>query len=246
MEFLLAQDEVIPDRCAVLSSSKGSDTALAMGIHLDKVKAVITIGGLLIASMTTLTYKGQQIWKGVDTNNPDIMVGENIDQTRLKKMMQEIFRHDHPLIPQCEKASNDTFFFLVAGDDDKLCTRYAAEAVAQRMKIHGRENNCRTIIYPKVGHILEMPYNAHGPYSYIKVPISSKGTMELKDIVIKWGGDPAGTCLAQEDFWCQLRVFIDRHIRDLSHWYQNFLQQSQITNRRELKKSHDQTSFTMC
>ncbi|XP_045602227.1 acyl-coenzyme A thioesterase 1 [Procambarus clarkii] len=223
-EFLLSQTEVIPDRCAVLSSSKGADIGLASGIYLDKVTAVITIGGVLTGAKTNLTYQGQQILKAGDDWNFDINLNDD-DMASLENTFRELYRHDSPQMPPCEAAPEDTFFLLVTGDEDTCCTKYAAEALVKRMKLHGREDNCRIIVYPGVGHIIETPYNAHGKYSNLKIASKSNGAAEGRNTIINWGGTAKGTCVATEDFWRELQVFFAHHVRDLSPWYQKLLEQ---------------------
>lgn len=67
MEFLLAQARVVPDGCAVISISRGCEISLAMGILLDKVKAVVCISGLITAVFTTLMYHETTFSKSIMT-----------------------------------------------------------------------------------------------------------------------------------------------------------------------------------
>lgn len=220
-EFLLSQPEVIPDRCGVVSSSKGSDTALAMGIHLDKVKAVVCIGGMVVATTNTLTYRGLELWKGVQFSDDNMTFDHMNRVVQKESIMREILRHDHPLLPSVEAASDDTHFLLVAGDQDTYHTKYGVEAIRRRMEMHGREDQVHTIVYPGAGHIIETPYNTLSDHSHYQLPVG-----KVRDLVLYWGGEARPTCHAQKDLWRQLRSFLARHVRDCSRWYQRLLEQS--------------------
>lgn len=228
VDIVLARPEVIPDRCGVVSSSKGSDLALAMSIHLDKVKAVVTIGGLLAKLMTTLTYKNKELWHGHKMDDIT-MVDEEGRMVWKKSAAQELYQPGNPLMVPCETAPQDTYFLLISGDQDTCHSKYGVEAMAQRLRAHGREAQCRTIIYPGAGHIIEPPYNTSSDHSSYDLAgdQSSKGRTHL---VIYWGGEPRAACHAQEDYWNQIRDFLNLHARDRSTWYQEYLLRSLTDN----------------
>ncbi|KAK4293230.1 hypothetical protein Pmani_034063 [Petrolisthes manimaculis] len=234
VEIVLAQPEVIPDRCAVVSSSKGSDVALAMAIYLDKVKAVVTIGGVLAKMGTTLMYKGHQLWQG--TSMKSIMtIDWKLRFIQRESAVREMYRPDNSLMVPCETAPLDTYFLFIAGDQDTTHSKYGVEGMAQRLKAHGREAQCRTIIYPRAGHIIEPPFNTSSDHSTYTIP-DNKGLLLwivkwfIKEFVIYWGGEPQATCDAQVDYWHQVQKFLNLHARDSSAWYQQHLQSSLTNN----------------
>lgn len=229
VDIVLARPEVIPDRCAVLSSSKGSDLALAMAIHLDKVKAVVTIGGMLAKLGTTVMYRSKELWHGDKLDNT-FMYDEKDRMVSRKSTMQEIYQPENSLMVPCETAPKDTYFLLISGDLDTCHSKFGVEAMAQRLKTHGREAQCRTIIYPGAGHIIEPPYNTSSDHSSYELPADHPSSKDRTHMVVYWGGEPRATCQAQEDYWHQVRAFLNLHARDRSTWYQEYLLHSLKSN----------------
>lgn len=214
VEYLLEQPGVIPDRCGVLSSSKGSNLGLAMGIYLKKVTAVVSIGGKLIGDMT-LTFRGRELWKAVKLGIRHFRINLQLIVTANESALKKLYTHDHPCMPPCETAPDDTHFLLIAGDEDGMRTKVDIDAMMQRMNLHGRGDHCHTIIYEGTGHIIEPPYNTHAAYSSYNL-----GPQKL--IVVR-GGHPKGTLKAQEDCWKNVRKFMEMHVRDRSEWFQQYL-----------------------
>lgn len=216
VEYLLQQPGVIPDRCGVIGSSKGSYPTLGMGIHLPKVTAVVSIGGELISDKP-LTFRGQQLWQTLKLDQSNFDFGKDNIVT-MKESIKKFYTHDHPGMPPCENAPDDTHFLLIAGSDDQTYYQVLVEAMMHRMKLHGREHQCQAVIYSGAGHIIEPPYSTHPAYSIYNMGITK--------IVIKWGGTPWGTCKAQEDNWHNMKKFLEIHVRDRSAWYQQYLQRT--------------------
>ncbi|XP_045114478.1 acyl-coenzyme A thioesterase 5-like [Portunus trituberculatus] len=214
VEYLLQQPGVIPARCGVIGSSKGANPTLGMGIHLPKVTAVVSIGGKLIGD-TPLTYRGKQLWKTQKLNPLYYQIEEHNIVSVKESAVKNLYTHDHPGIPNCEDAPDDTHFLLIAGDDDQCYTKLEIDALMDRMKLHGREHQCQTVIYKEAGHIIEPPYNAHPGYSTFD--------MGLAKVIMKWGGIPWGTCKAQEHNWNNMKNFLEMHVRDRSAWYQQYI-----------------------
>ncbi|KAG0729559.1 Acyl-coenzyme A thioesterase 1 [Chionoecetes opilio] len=224
VEYILQQPGVIPDRCGVLCSSSGGSLGLAMGIYLQKVTAVVSIGGRLIGDLT-LTFRGQELWKGVDVDRSHYHIDEQNIIALNEDAMKKIYAHDHPCMPPCENAPDDTYFLFIAGDDDTLYTKIDITAMTHRMKLHGRQSHCRSVIYPGVGHIIEPPYNTYAIHSTHHVgPIT---------VINKWGGGAWDTCKAQEDNWQNMRRFLEIHVRDRSDWFQQFMGRTRGDNKCE-------------
>ncbi|XP_063889586.1 acyl-coenzyme A amino acid N-acyltransferase 2-like [Scylla paramamosain] len=217
VEYILQQPGVIPDRCGIISSSKGANPGLGMGIYLPKVTAVVSIGGKLIGD-TPLTFRGQQLWKTLKLDHSYYHIGEHNIVTLKESAVKNLYTHDHPGLPPCENAPDDTHFLLIAGDDDRCLTKLEIEAMMHRMKLHGRERQCQAVIYNGAGHIIEPPYNTHPDYSIYN--------MGFTKIIMKWGGTPWGTCKAQEDNWYNMKKFLEMHVRDRSAWYQQYLERT--------------------
>lgn len=217
VEYLLKQPGVIPDRCGVIGSSKGANVGLAMGIHLQKATAIVSIGGKLIGDMT-VTFRGRELWKAAKVDKSYFHVDEQNILCLNETAMKKVYTHDHPSIPPCETAPDDTHFLLIAGDDDKMFTKLDVDAMTQRMKLHGREDHCHAVIYTGAGHIIEPPYNTFAPHSIYN--------MRGRNTILGWGGRPWGICKAQEDNWQNMRKFLEMHVRDRSAWYQQYISQT--------------------
>lgn len=224
-EFLVSQPNVIPDRCAVIGTSRASIFPIAMSIHLDKVKAAVIIGGTMTSFDITLTYKGKEIQKV--SCQPQEFTDINAEGMIVNKesKLREIYSHDHPHFPQCEQVPEDTHFLLACGDQDAMYANISHESFVERMNIHKREAQCHALLYPGLGHVLETPYCALAKYSVYKIPIpSADGTINTMNLIFTFGGEAKPTCDAEEDFWPKLQDFIRHHVRNLSQWFQDSLE----------------------
>ncbi|XP_071526944.1 peroxisomal succinyl-coenzyme A thioesterase-like [Panulirus ornatus] len=186
-----------------------------MGVYLDKVKAVVSICGSVIATGNDLTYRGRELWKGFKFQGELLSCDLSKRTTLIESVMRDVLRHDHTHLIPVEKASEDTHFLMVAGDQDTTCSNYGVEAVSQRLEICGRADKVHTIVYPGAGHIIEPPYNTLCEHSHYAI-----GT------IVYWGGEAQGLCRAEEDLWHQIRSCLAHHVRDRSQWYQDLLQKS--------------------
>ena len=222
VEYLLQQPGVIPDRCGVIGSSMGANPCLGMGIHLPKVTAVVSIGGKLIGDKP-LTFRGQQLWGTEKLNSSYYQVGEHNIITVKESAVKNLYTHDHPGLPSCENAPDDTHFLLIAGDDDQCHTKLEIEALMQRMKLHRREHQCQTVIYEEAGHIIEPPFNTYPGYSIYDMGVTK--------VIMKWGGNPWGTYKAQEHNWNNMKKFLEIHVRDRSAWYQQYMERTRTENK---------------
>ncbi|XP_050689217.1 acyl-coenzyme A thioesterase 1-like [Eriocheir sinensis] len=214
VEYLLKQPDVIPDRCGVLSSSKGGSFGLAMGIHLAKVTAVVSIGGMLVGDTST-TYQGKELWKGVTLDATLYDLDEQNMITIKENALKKKVTYDHPSMPPIETAPENTHFLLISGEEDGMRSKVPLEAITHRMRLYGREGKCHTVVYSGAGHIIEPPYNTFSGYSIYD--------LTGQKIIMIWGGEPQGVCKAQVDNWQNMRKFLEMHVRDRSPWYEQYV-----------------------
>lgn len=214
VEYLLKQPDVIPDRCGVLSSSKGASLGLAMGIHLPNVTAVVCIGGMLVGDMDA-TYQGKDLWKAAKLDASLYDFDEQNLITIKENAFKEKLTYDNPSMPPIETAAENTHFLLICGEEDGLRSKVPLEAMSRRMRLYGREGKCHTVVYSGAGHIIEPPYNTFSGYSIYD--------LTGKKMILDWGGEPQGACKAQVDNWQNIMKFVEMHVRDRSPWYEQYV-----------------------
>lgn len=222
VECLLSQPEVIPDRCGAVAISKSGDIVFSMGTALPAVKAVVGISSCTMVFHSKFFYKGKFYGKGEELPFETLKPDEN---GALSGDMTFLFDPDNPSMIPVERADDETHFLVAVGDDDPWGFRASIPAFRERM-LRNNRRNFETVLYPGTGHIIEPPY---GPliHSSFQRHLPSKHHHEGYDkgVVMKWGGKPKPTCDAQVDLWRRMRAFLMQHVRDESHWYQNYLQE---------------------
>lgn len=222
VEYLLSRPEVIPDRCGAVAISKSGDIVFSMGTAFPAVKAVVGISSCTMVFHSKFFYKGKFYGKGVevpfDIMKPDESGAISADLTYL-------FDPDNPLMIPVERADDETHFLVAVGDDDPWGFRASIPAFRERM-LRNNRRNFETILYPGAGHIMEPPYGPLIHSSFQRhMPSKERNPDYDKGVAMKWGGKPKPTCDAQVDLWRRMRAFLMQHVRDESHWYQEYLQE---------------------
>ncbi|XP_045592603.2 LOW QUALITY PROTEIN: acyl-coenzyme A thioesterase 1 [Procambarus clarkii] len=217
VQVLLSQPGVVSDRCGVVATSKGADIAFCMATWFPQVKAMTCISGSPVALDSTISYRGSTLVEGVKINFNDMSNKSGMLYPSREIIAREM-SPEHPKFIPFHLADDETYFLMVAGDDDAWSCDLAVAATQQRMKKFGRGDKIETVVYPGAGHILEPPYGPLIHHSYHRNPplMSEDGSQKMRGIPMLWGGNAKGHCVAQEDLWRRMRAFITKHVRDHS------------------------------
>nr|XP_045592604.1 acyl-coenzyme A thioesterase 5-like isoform X2 [Procambarus clarkii] len=226
VQLLLAQPQVIPDRCGAVGVSKSGDIVFTMGTLFPSVKAVVGISSCTMAMSSRLTYKGQLYKQGI---NPPVEMMQMNEHGAYSLDFSFLFDNDNPAMIPVEEADDETHFLVVAGEDDAFGFGKSLAVFRERMLHHNR-SNFQTVLYPGTGHMIEPPYGPLIQQSFQRhFPDHDQHKRFSKGLMMNWGGQAQFTCKAQVDLWWRMRNFFMQHLRDESPWYQDYL--SNYSNR---------------
>ncbi|XP_076048976.1 acyl-coenzyme A thioesterase 5-like [Oratosquilla oratoria] len=217
VDYLLGRPEVIPDRCGFVSVSQSAFSALACGAWMDRIKAVVTINGFPFFYDCHFTYKDREYFgDGVDFDQVFFKVGGE-EAVMGKDIMGGKMDPEHPLVVPVEEADDDTYFLAIAGDRDNLHLDNGLQTLQKRLAARGRSDKIKTVLYPGVGHILEVPYTPRAGFLWQNSPPTMKRAKGRSGVALFYGSDqPYLYSLAQVQHWFEIQKFILHHIRDKS------------------------------
>ncbi|XP_076064280.1 acyl-coenzyme A thioesterase 1-like [Oratosquilla oratoria] len=230
VEYLLAQPEVIPDRCGFISVSLSGFLGLACSSWMEKIKAVVTIGGLPFFAFARVTYKEKEYF-GTSFDQRHLITMEN-GEVHARGHFSKFFEYEPSNVVPVEQADEETHFLMVGGEQDFWDCHKGLDVIQRRLSKHGRSDKLQTILYPGVGHIVEVPYSIHVLTSWQgDIWGNSKKQDGRAGFPTFWGGDPHSTCVAQVHLWNEMRSFLLHHVRDRSIWYQNLIEERVTTQK---------------
>uniref|UniRef100_A0A2P2HZM7 Acyl-coenzyme A thioesterase 1-like n=1 Tax=Hirondellea gigas TaxID=1518452 RepID=A0A2P2HZM7_9CRUS len=245
--YVMAQKNVIPDRCGMVSVSKSTDIALLLSTKVPQLTGVVCISVVHVSYDTNITYNGKLIVQGVKLGLEHMTTDE---KGRLYPNAESIFSNFlRPGVEQAGmlrlvEASPECRYLIVAGSEDTWLCYMCVPYVQQYMERHGREQNLESIIYEGAGHIIEPPYGPHIIHTYQRVLPVYKEQVPKKvenpddfefpggdhgyvtGVPVLFGGKPKETCDAQVDIWHRMQKFLDKSVRDCSPWYQAYLRKN--------------------
>ncbi|KAF2368312.1 Acyl-CoA thioester hydrolase/bile acid-CoA amino acid N-acetyltransferase [Trinorchestia longiramus] len=215
VDYLLSSPTAVQNQCGVVATCQGGSTAIAMGVWIEKVKAVFAINASACLYETVLYKGGQPLLSGYKLCSEDLDFDEHFrGRLNPERVAHSLLNVDSDIIIPIEKASSDTKFFLAAAEHCSLQAPVSMRNLAHRLQRAGK-NNFYTKIYPKAGHIIEPPYGPHIYQNYQQYfPYkSSSHTVPKVGTYLSWGGEARSHCHAQEQAWLDLQHFITTHIR---------------------------------
>ncbi|XP_076041643.1 acyl-coenzyme A thioesterase 3-like [Oratosquilla oratoria] len=224
VDFILDQPGVIPDRCGFVSICQSSFLALACGAWMDKVKAVVTIAGFPYILGCRMSYKDRE-YQGDPIDGTHLVFKEKDDKVFIdKKVFSNKLKPEYPYNVPVEEADEDTYFLAIGGDKDAMHIDKSLQVLQGRLTAHGRSDKVKTVLYPGLGHFLEVPYTPHFEYLWQRFPPHVARLTGRKGAVVNYGSDqPHLYSIAQAQHWVEIHNFIFHHIRDESPWYQNYI-----------------------
>lgn len=225
VDYLLATPTAIPDRCGLIATCQGGAIGIAMGVYLEKVKAVFSINTGTCLYESSLKKNGTTLLKGHNLHSDDLVFDkEHRGKINLDKARKTFMSIDNEKTIPIEKASHDTHFFMAAGENCSCLGPHAIDIFTQRMVRNGN-TNYQSKIYPEAGHILEPPY---GPFIYENYQQyfpykNASHTIPEVGSYFAWGGTPLSNCKAQELLWHDIQEFVWTEVHGKSVWYQQYL-----------------------
>lgn len=215
VDYLLSTPTAISDRCGVVATCQGGSAGIAMGVWIEKVKAVFAINTSTCLFETTLYKNNKPLIGGYNLSSDDFEFDEqHRGRFKLEHSKNTYLHPDFKCTIPIEESSEDTQFFLAVSEDCSFRAPVSLESYKERLSRAGR-NNYEYKIYEGAGHIIEPPYGPHIYQNYQQYfPYKSDYHKEPEvGCYLKWGGDAHSQCRAQEQAWHDLQVFINKTIK---------------------------------
>ena len=202
--WLSGRPEVSQGGIAAMSVSGGTQFLFTLAVHRqDLIKAVVAVSPLLCFFWDCF-YK-ERFYPGIRC---DLKMPSKNDQGHV--VFKDVLlngvpeNRESPAIIPVEEVSCP--ILLVYGTDD-LCfpAEYNVERIVERLREHGKEDQCTAIGYPGAGHLIEPPYLPLCDHSMIRILTNR--------VVHAWGGETKQHAIAQEDSWLKILNFLQQHHR---------------------------------
>lgn len=92
---------------------------------------------------------------------------------------------------------------LLVGEYDAVATSdIIGRRICERFRKQGKKDQCELVIYPKAGHLIELPY----------LPLCTHSYQKEYGRFAEWGGEPKPHARAQEDAWCRVINFFKKNL----------------------------------
>ena len=203
-EWLSSQAQVSQGGIGVMTVSSGSQFLFMLAIHRkDLIKAIIGVSPFhSFAVVEGLHYKGETFpmieldykrqWrneKGYVVTR-DILVFDSPTNHGESRAIVPVERIQCPIL-------------LIYGTADlNSPAEYFVKRIVERLKAHGKGEQCTVLRYPGAGHLIEPPY----------LPLCEAAVFRSTGQIWAWGGEPRSHAMAQEDSWAKIQSFFQRHL----------------------------------
>ena len=202
-EWLSNQPQVSQGGIGVMSVSSGSQFLFMLAIHRkDLIKAIVGVSPFHCFASKGCHYKGDTFpmieldlkrqWrneKGYVVSRDNLVFDSptNHDDSRAILPVERI---------QCP-------ILLIYGTADlNTPAEYFVKRIVERLKAHGKGEQCTVLQYPGAGHLIEPPY----------LPLCEAAVFRSTGQILAWGGEPKSHAMAQEDSWAKIQSFFQRHL----------------------------------
>lgn len=211
IEWVQAQSFVIPDKLAVMGTSRGGELALLLGATYPQVKAVIAYVPSHVVwpgapFRSAWSYQDRQV--PFMARLPDVRITRELMKPDPASntpafLLQLANRED---VKQAsiavEKIKGPVLLF--SGEDDKLWPScYMAEQAMTRLSEHAHPFKNEHHSYPGCGHSFPLPGLPPPP---------NRRVHRVTKQEVAYGGTNEGTAYAAWDSWQQLRRFLKTHL----------------------------------
>ena len=204
-EWLSSQAQVSQGGIGVMTVSSGSQFLFMLAIHRkDLIKAIVVISPLHCFAIMGCHYKGEKFpfievdhkrhWR---TEKGYIVIKDTVvfDSPMNRDDSRAILPVEHIECP----------ILLIYGEADlTVPVEYMTKRIVDRLKAHGKGEQCTVLRYPGAGHMIDPPYH----------PLCEGARFEYTGgEICAWGGETRGHAMAQEDSWAKIQSFFQRHLQ---------------------------------
>ena len=198
-EWLSSQPQVSQGGIGVMSVSSGSQFLFMLAMHRkDLIKAIVAVSPFHGFASKGCHYKGDTFpmieldlkrqWRNemgfVVTK--DMLVLDSPTNQDDSRAILPVERIQCPILLIYGKA------------DSGIPAEYFVNRIVQRLKVHGKGEQCTVLGYPGAGHLIETPY----------LPLCEGTKFEYTPgEICAWGGETRGHAMAQEDSWAKIQSF---------------------------------------
>lgn len=200
VKYLQSIDEVNSEAIGVMGFSKGGDISIAMMSHLDGIKFVCVLNGVIFSVGTSTTYKTKTTNMAQQFTDRVKFVGDSI--VDISEVMIDP-REDPKSVHDFEHSSAE-LLMLCGSKDLNWKSELHAELAKEKMGAVGK-TNYEIVNYDNVGHLIDLPYT----------PIVTTGMHPLlpKGMLVDFGGtsdDKTAYAKDLELIWKKIFNFFDK------------------------------------
>ncbi|KAM9305568.1 acyl-coenzyme A amino acid N-acyltransferase 2-like [Gastrophryne carolinensis] len=193
--LLLSHPKVAGQKIGVLGVSKGAEIALVLASFLPQIGACISINGTSNVFGSTIYHKGKVLIKGATYKQERMLITDE-GVLRTAGFYEP---HSYASIP-VEKSAGHILFLAGKADQYYNSEEFAAVAL-YRMRKNGH-SNCRMIIFPGAGHLIEPP----------GFPFSWASYLRGQNLPLLWGGEMIPHCKAEDSIWKEIQIFFRQNL----------------------------------
>ena len=209
-EWLSNNPQISQQGIGVMTVSSGTQFLFMLAIHRkDLIKAIVAISPIH-CFIECCHYKGE--------NFPEIELDFKRRWRNEKGhfVTKDVLVYDSPTNRDDSRAILPVEkihcpILLIYGKADlNMAAEYAVNRIVERLKAHGKGEQCTVLGYPGAGHLIEPPY----------LPLCEAAVILSRKEIWAWGGETKSHAMAQEDSWAKIQSFFQRHLEKgqiLSH-----------------------------
>lgn len=225
LQWLQNQEEVLPNKLAVLGISKGAEAVLLLASTFESIKAVVSYAPSAVVyeglagseenqNKSSWSYQGKSLPFLSQAPSPSLLayeqqcLRENIPvafRSRYLFSFEQRGRDEQAAIP-VEKVNGPVL--LISGQDDQMWpSEHFGFLVEQRLKQRGFPHDVLHLTYENAGHKIGIPFLPTTTLHQTYHPVA--------DILCAYGGTPAGNAFASAHSWQHLFVFLEKRFREI-------------------------------
>ena len=180
-------------------------TAMALA-KTDKIKAVNCVNTTFKSIMLDLKYQGKNVVPGFkihDVTNFITSIGDDLFSMENFEQKNEGFTDfDERII---DYSISKAPFLFVAGDNDRVSNARLLSEIGRKIAEKRMKENVEFVIYPGMGHLLDLPFSAVAPAaSHPVIPKPGK--------ILYGGHDLEMHSMGQEQAWPKIIDFFRQHL----------------------------------
>ena len=206
LAWLGANPAVIPDRIAIVGTSKGAEAALLVASRVSGVKAVVAYAPSSVAwfcicqnPRPSWSVEGKEVVAVPPGTDPSYRPAQGEAIRPVVNYLYRLRRMPRGAVIPVERIAAP--LLLVAGDHDQLWpSLLMARAIMERRAKRGRHASDELLVYPGAGHLIGKTYLPAGS------TLIAGGRIET-------GGTPRANASAQADAWPRVLAFLRKALQ---------------------------------